>query len=217
MPTSTAYKIKVCLVGEAAVGKTSLIRRFVVDQFDDRYTSTLGARTTKAEIVVEDPETGEAVGVAMLIWDLMGERHVPESLLQAYFRGTQGVLAVCDVLRFSTIEQLRDWVQSVYSVAGALPTTCAVNKADLLREAEAIYEGINLNARIASLGAPHFLTSAKTGENVRTISPPPRRKRSPTAPLRESSFAPSLVFSRRRGRTAKNRTLGTLLVKQSSP
>lgn len=169
MPSGATFKIKTCMVGEAAVGKTSLIRRFVVDEFDDRYTSTLGAKTTKAEIEVGDPETGATVGVSMLIWDIMGERQVPERLLETYFRGTQGVIAVCDVLRFSTIERLQDWVRAVYAVTGEVPTIYALNKADLLKEAEAIYDGTDLKAWLSSLGAPHVFTSAKTGENVKEV------------------------------------------------
>ncbi len=47
---SVVMKAKVCLVGEAAVGKTSLIRRYVLDQYDDRYETTLGAKVTKKEL-----------------------------------------------------------------------------------------------------------------------------------------------------------------------
>src|SRR3989337_971296 len=46
-------KVKICLVGEGAVGKTCLIRRFVHDQFDDRYISTLGAKVSKKELLVD--------------------------------------------------------------------------------------------------------------------------------------------------------------------
>ena len=56
MPDLSRMKIKVCLVGEGAVGKTSLIRRFVQDEFDDRYITTLGAKVSKREMVFDLPD-----------------------------------------------------------------------------------------------------------------------------------------------------------------
>src|SRR2546428_898478 len=85
-------KVKVCLVGEGAVGKTCLIRRFIQDQFDDRYISTLGAKVSKKEIKVDGANGG--MDVDMTIWDIMGEKGFRELLKEAYFHGAQGVLAV---------------------------------------------------------------------------------------------------------------------------
>src|SRR6267143_531900 len=53
-------KVKICLVGEGAVGKTCLIRRFIQDQFDDRYISTLGAKVPKKESKVTEAEIRES-------------------------------------------------------------------------------------------------------------------------------------------------------------
>src|SRR5437773_856423 len=55
-------KVKICLVGEGAVGKTCLIRRFIQDQFDDRYISTLGAKVSKKEIKLD--ESSDEAGLA---------------------------------------------------------------------------------------------------------------------------------------------------------
>ena len=52
-------KTKVCLVGEAAVGKTSLIRRYVLEEFEDRYITTLGAKVSKKELAFEFPDSCE--------------------------------------------------------------------------------------------------------------------------------------------------------------
>src|SRR5437870_2058230 len=99
-------KVKICLVGEGAVGKTCLIRRFIQDQFDDRYISTLGAKVSKKEIKVDGPNGG--MDVDMTIWDIMGEKGFRELLKEAYFHGAQGVLAVCDVTRKETLDDLED-------------------------------------------------------------------------------------------------------------
>src|SRR2546429_5391244 len=73
MPEMQRIKTKVCLVGEAAVGKTSLIRRFVQDDFDDRYITTLGAKESKREIVVDMPDRKQ-IQMDITIWDIMGEK-----------------------------------------------------------------------------------------------------------------------------------------------
>src|SRR2546428_10642472 len=122
-------KVKICLVGEGAVGKTCLIRRFIQDQFDDRYISTLGAKVSKKEIKVESPDGG--MDVDMTIWDIMGEKGFRELLKEAYFHGAQGVLAVCDVTRKETLEDLEDWVAAVIKVTGHVPIEFLANKAGL--------------------------------------------------------------------------------------
>ena len=121
-------KVKICLVGEGAVGKTCLIRRFIQDQFDDRYISTLGAKVSKKEIKLDGPNGGSDID--MTIWDIMGEKGFRELLKEAYFHGAQGVLAVCDVTRKQTLEDLGEWVAAVVKVTGNVPIEFLANKAD---------------------------------------------------------------------------------------
>src|SRR5947199_1004565 len=73
MPEAQRIKTKVCLVGEAAVGKTSLIRRFVQDEFDDRYITTLGAKVSKREMAFETPDRTK-IHMDMTVWDIMGRK-----------------------------------------------------------------------------------------------------------------------------------------------
>ncbi|MFQ5885522.1 MAG: hypothetical protein ACE5IO_10540, partial [Thermoplasmata archaeon] len=67
-------KLKVCLVGERAVGKTSLVRRFVQDEFDDRYIRTLGTKVSKKKLKVERSDEDREYHINMTIWDIMGEK-----------------------------------------------------------------------------------------------------------------------------------------------
>ncbi len=155
-------KVKICLVGEGAVGKTCLIRRFIHDQFDDRYISTLGAKVSKKEIQVD--MDGTPVAIDMTIWDIMGEKGFRELLKEAYFHGAQGVLAVCDVTRMQTLTDLDEWVAAVVKVTGQVPVEFLANKADLKDEQEV--QAADLEAAAKSHHAPFMFTSAKTGENV---------------------------------------------------
>jgi len=157
-------KIKVCLVGEAAVGKTSLIRRFVLDDFDDKYIQTLGTKVSKKELTVPPTEGNEAVKVDMTIWDIMGQKGFRELLKEAYFYGAKGVIAVADVTRKTTLDDLDDWIEGVYSVTGKIPIQFMANKWDLRGQAEIGEE--ELTQATKAYDSPYFLTSAKTGENV---------------------------------------------------
>ncbi len=157
-------KVKICLVGEGAVGKTCLIRRFIHDQFDDKYISTLGAKVSKKEIRLANPNGQGDVEIDMTVWDIMGEKGFRELLKEAYFHGAQGILAVCDVTRKDTLMELPEWVNAVNKVAGAVPMTLLANKVDLKHQRVVTDDEITKVAE--SYKAPWMSTSAKTGENV---------------------------------------------------
>jgi small GTP-binding protein len=156
-------KLKVCLIGEKAVGKTSLIRRFVDDAFDDRYLATLGTKVTKRVLTVTMPGSGKQGHVDMTIWDIMGDAKFRQLLKLAYFRGAQGILAVCDVTRPATLGKLDDWRSSVEKIAGEVPAYVLANKVDL----EPGLSARDLKAFGTDWRAPTLFTSAKTGENVK--------------------------------------------------
>lgn len=156
-------KVKVCLVGEHAVGKTSLIRRYVLEEFDDRYIVTLGAKVSKKEMTIEDGKRGPVL-MDMTIWDIMGSKGFRELLREAYFHGAQGILAACDLTRYDTLEDLDSWVESVFRTVGEVPVVFAVNKCDLIDQAAFGEEQVKQATE--AFEAPFFYTSAKTGQNV---------------------------------------------------
>ena len=162
-------KTKVCLVGEAAVGKTSLIRRYVQDEFDDRYITTLGAKVSKRELAFEIPDRDLRIQMDMTIWDIMGEKGFRDLLKEAFFHGAKGTIAVCDFTRYSTLKELDDWVQGVFNVVGEIPVVFAVNKVDLKDEVMILYGEKEIQQAVRAFEAPYYYTSAKSGENVETI------------------------------------------------
>lgn len=164
IPLKKKMKMKICMVGEGAVGKTSLIRRFVLDKFDDKYLQTLGTKVSKKEIVVDYPERDVELQVDMTIWDIMGQKGFRELLKEAYFYGAKGIIAVCDVTRKDTLSELDDWIEGVYSVTGRVPIEFLANKVDL-KDAKAIAEK-DLEQASRAYDSKYFFTSAKTGVNV---------------------------------------------------
>src|SRR3989454_2039852 len=165
MPEAQRIKTKVCLVGEAAVGKTSLIRRFVQDEFDDRYTTTLGAKVSKREMAFEAQDRTK-IHMDKTVWDIMGDKGFRDLLKEAFFHGAKGILAVCDITRYSTLKELDDWVQSVFNVVGEIPVVYAVNKVDLKDEVMILYGDKEIDQATRAFDAPYFYTSAKSGERV---------------------------------------------------
>jgi small GTP-binding protein len=159
-------KVKVCLIGEAAVGKTSLIRRFVLDNFDDKYIQTLGTKVSKKELASPSPDGSGDLKIDMTIWDIMGQKGFRELLKEAYFYGARGILAVCDVTRRKTLDDLDDWIEGVYSVTGKIPIEFLGNKIDLKDQAQITEDEMVQAAR--AYDSPFHFTSAKTGVNVET-------------------------------------------------
>jgi small GTP-binding protein len=151
-------KVKICMVGDSAVGKTSLIKKFVLDLFDDSYITTIGTKITKRTMNILDEKTT----MDMMIWDIMGQASFRSLLQDAYFYGTHGVLAVIDSTRPDTLESIHDWVQSVRHVVGDVPMVFASNKCDLKHSMTMEMLGKELDR----YGCKYMFASAKTGENV---------------------------------------------------
>jgi small GTP-binding protein len=164
MTETRHLKSKICLVGEKAVGKTSLIRRYVLNMFEEQYVTTIGTRVSKKEARVFLPERDLLVDVDLQIWDIMGEKGFRELLKEAYFYGANGILAVADLTRRKTLDDLDDWIDGVEQVVGDVPLLIAVNKSDLVSGAQ--YGEKDIEQVAKAYNAPYLLTSAKSGEHV---------------------------------------------------
>jgi small GTP-binding protein len=163
MPTKKVSS-KICLIGDGGVGKTSLIGRFVHNRFDDKYLTTLGTKVSRKEIVFDCPESQVKIKLGAMIWDIMGQKAFRGLLLDAYFHGANGIIAVCDLTERQTLESLNEWIDAVAQVVGKVPTVILANKNDLSDEQEFGVKELRYLAE--ALEAPFLLTSAKTGENV---------------------------------------------------
>lgn len=159
--------MKICLVGDSSVGKTSLIRRYVFDEFKDNYISTLGTKVTKREMVLPFPDLELEVEVKMLVFDIIGEQGFRRLLKEAYFHGASGLMAVCDVTRGETLDDLDDWIDNAYEVTGKVPLHVMANKIDL--KDDVVVSEREINQVSAAFESPYDFTSAKTGENVEKV------------------------------------------------
>jgi small GTP-binding protein len=167
-------KKKIALLGDSAVGKTSLIRRFVDDYFEDAYITTIGSKVSKKVLTV--PRPGGSTSLTLLIWDLLG-RTGYAGFQARTFVGVDGAILVADVARSETLESLeRYWIPSLLRIVDRVPLVLAVNKVDLTKgrafdpeSMGALTERLGMSASGATSPSRWFPTSAKSGKNVPAV------------------------------------------------
>jgi small GTP-binding protein len=162
---SRHFKRKVLLIGDGAVGKTSLIRKFVTDKFDDKYIATIGTKVTKKELDLKAP--GQNIVLTMMIWDVLGQKGYT-SIQAASFKGADGVILVCDFTRLETLKSLEDyWIPNIGDNLSKLHYVFAANKSDLTDKAEFSLDDVQMIA--SRYDSKAFSSSAKSGENVEEL------------------------------------------------
>ena len=157
---------KVLLIGDPAVGKTSLVRRFVLDIFDDTYLSTLGTKVTNKTMIFNAPDGNQKVELKLMIWDVMGQKEY-QMIQESAYMGSNGAIIVSDVSRKETLDHLGNWVSDLYNVTSVVPIVIVGNKADLIDISSTNKD--ELEQLAMSYEAPFVYTSAKNGENVESM------------------------------------------------
>lgn len=152
---------KVCLLGDFAVGKTSLVRRFVHNLFDDRYLSTIGVKVSRKVFVL--PRGSDIVELTLMLWDLAGSEEF-DDVRTSYLRGASGAILVCDMTRQATLDNLRGYAASLRAANAEARLVVAANKHDLVDQHQVREQQVADLA--ATLGAPWYLTSARTGTSI---------------------------------------------------
>ena len=157
-------KKKICLIGSFAVGKTSLVKRFVHNRFDDKYLTTIGVKISQKTLPpVQHPTSSRVVQYTFLIWDIAGMEKF-DTIVMNYYRGASGALAVADLTRQETIPQLQNICDKFRLVSPDARILILGNKQDIFQQN---HETITLLKKIVSnFSAEYLLTSAKTGEGV---------------------------------------------------
>ena len=154
----TPLTSKICVVGDFAVGKTSVVERFVTNQFSEKYLSTVGVKIDTKEI------SFPALGVAhkLVIWDIAGSDVFGQKEF-AYLRGASGFIYVADGTRPATLTAIEHLHSQITEQYGPAPIVLLVNKRDLSHDW--IVSDEYLDALAKSYGNV-YRTSAKTGDDV---------------------------------------------------
>ena len=147
---------KVCMLGTFAVGKTSLVRRYVESIYSDKYHSTVGVKIDKKLVPLDETE------LMLILWDIEGTES-EHDLRKSYLRGAAGYLLVADGTRQDTLYKALALQTRVEETLGPVPFLLLINKADLTDE-WAISERETTALREKGWGV--IKTSAKSGFGV---------------------------------------------------
>lgn len=155
-------QFKLVLLGESAVGKSSIVHRFVKDSFDDFRESTIGAAFLTQTIQLDENTT-----IKFEIWDTAGQERY-KSLAPMYYRNANAALVVYDITQEASLERAKSWIKELQRQASQdIVIALAGNKLDLESERKVSTESAELLAR--EEGLLFFEVSAKTGEGIKDI------------------------------------------------
>ncbi len=149
--------LKICLLGELKVGKTTLVYRYIENKFRTDFRSTLGVNLLKKTVKIGDST------ISTQIWDLGGQEPF-KKLRKLYLEGAEGALLLFDVTNQQSFIKLGEWISSFREVHGNKPVVLIGNKIDL--KENIIIDQSQAERYASENNMSLVLTSAKTGENV---------------------------------------------------
>jgi small GTP-binding protein len=156
------YTFKVIIIGPAAVGKSSLIRRFVDNAFSTDYQFTLGVNFMSKSVEYETTKYAR-----LSIWDIGGQDRF-QTMRRNFYEGTQGALLVFDLTREQTFYRMQDWLSDLYqTIKKDVPKIIIGNKKDIISELGYVIDRESVGKFINNINTNLIETSAKTGENVK--------------------------------------------------
>ncbi|MFW9880769.1 MAG: Rab family GTPase [Candidatus Thorarchaeota archaeon] len=152
---------KVCVFGDTAVGKTSLVDHYLTNEFHENIQATLGATIHIKFIKVKNAK------ITLQIWDFGGHKNFM-FLIPAYARGSSGAVFMFDLTNLNSLENLKNWLVEFKKISGIIPLILVGNKLDLEQERICTKEEA-LDLMVSYHFFNYIECSAKTGENIETV------------------------------------------------
>lgn len=156
---SQGNQFKVVLLGDVAVGKTSLLNRYVYTTFSDAYQASIGMDFLSKSVTLGSQS------IKLRVWDTAGQEKF-RSLIPAYVRDAAAAVLVYDTTERSTFDSIQKWADELPN-KGQVVLALAANKVDL--EARRTVTDDEGEARAAELNAMYFPVSAAKGTNVEAM------------------------------------------------
>ena len=152
--------INIITLGESSVGKSSIINRYVENNFDYNFVSTLGVDFRKKNININGED------IRLKIWDTAGQEKF-RSIQKQYYRNSDGILLVFDVTKFETFNVLEEWINSIKNqTSNDIIVVLVGNKIDLNNK---VISDDDIKNFANDNKFKYFLTSAATGKNINEV------------------------------------------------
>jgi Rab family, other len=152
------YKLKIIMCGPAAVGKTSLVQRYINNKFGSDYKLTVGV-----DISTKDLDYPPGDKTTLNLWDVGGQERF-EMIRTTYYKGAAGAFIIFDLSRKDTWIEMKKWREELRKYAGDIPFILIGNKVDLITEKTGKIDRKECKAYAKTEKTLYFETSAK--ENV---------------------------------------------------
>jgi len=149
--------IKVVIVGNGAVGKSSMIQRYCKGIFTRNYKKTIGVDFLEKHI------TASGEDVRLMLWDTAGQEEF-DAITKAYYRGAQACVIAFSTTDHASFEAVKKWKRKVEDECGHVPMVLVQNKIDLLHESQVDSHEVEKFAR--NTGLKLFRTSVKENLNI---------------------------------------------------
>lgn len=156
-------KKKICLLGSYGVGKTSLVRRFIYNTFEEKYLSTIGVHISKKVISINSKALREEKKVNLFIWDIANIDKF-DSVIKSYINGAHGAIIVIDITRPNLLNQSLTYANQYKELNPKGEIIFVGNKIDL--ESSTKFNRENFIKTFVGFDSEVFFSSAKSGENV---------------------------------------------------
>ncbi|XP_015788392.1 ras-related protein Rab-23 [Tetranychus urticae] len=152
--------IKVVLVGNGIVGKSSLIQRYCNGIFTNEYKKTLGVDFLERTVKAHGQE------IRLMLWDTAGQEEF-DALTKAYYRGAQACVIVFSTTDRESFDSVVSWKKKVEYECGQIPMALVQNKMDLISRSKVSRDEVDSLAR--SIRLKVFRTSVKENLNVDSV------------------------------------------------
>ncbi|MHA1147013.1 MAG: Rab family GTPase [Promethearchaeota archaeon] len=160
----TYYTLKVLLAGDGGVGKTSIIKRFIQEDFKVEYRETIGVDVYHKEVKINHNSV-----VKLAIWDIAGQDKY-SFMRDNFYYGTDGVLLIFDLTNIKTYDHITNWLNEIHnSIGKEIPYILVGNKVDLIEDVGEVVPHDEIEKFVDKKQILFRETSAKTGLHIDII------------------------------------------------
>lgn len=151
--------VKIVMLGDSRVGKSSILKKFISNEFSHNYITTLGIDFLQKTIMVD------GINIKVQVWDTAGQEKY-RTMVQSYYKSAMGIILVYDISNEESFERVQDWMRQikVHAEEDVKIVLCG-NKADLQEEERQVEQDRGAQ-QAADFGLPFFETSAQSGQNI---------------------------------------------------